>query len=103
VAESEDGVCFLEAREEKKRKVWYLDTNDFKIRDKNLLLRIRRENDVEYVTSLKCRNPDRYIAAPYDLSRKNRKLKPNSRKTSLHHQQAIFLFQPHLRRRMSRT
>ena len=35
---------------------------------KILLLRVRRENDEEYVTDLKCRNSDRYISASYDFS-----------------------------------
>jgi hypothetical protein len=53
---------------EKKRRVWYLDTKDFKLHENKFLIRIRKENDDEYVTDLKCRNSDRYISASYDLS-----------------------------------
>jgi len=66
---------FISSRDDKKRRVWYLDTSDFKIKNSSFLLRIRKENDKEYVTSLKCRNPDRYIASSYDLSTDNQKVK----------------------------
>lgn len=70
------GEAYLkEDRKEKKRSVWYLDTDDFKIKKNHFLLRIRREKDEQYVTSLKCRNPDRDIAASYDLSSNKQKIK----------------------------
>jgi hypothetical protein len=54
---------------EKKRRVWYLDTQNFELYKKNkFLVRIRKEKDDDYVTDLKCRNSDRYISASYDLS-----------------------------------
>ena len=62
LATSDNNARFLEDRDDKKRKVWYLDTNDFKIRDNKFLLRIRMKKDGDYETSLKCRTPDRYIA-----------------------------------------
>jgi hypothetical protein len=65
----------LKSRVDKKRRVWYLDTNDFKIKDNSMLLRIRQEKDDLYSTSLKCRNPDRYISASFDLSSNKQKIK----------------------------
>lgn len=65
---------FIQNRDDKKRRVWYLDTIDYKIKDGSFLLRIRKENDEEYVTSLKCRSPDRYIASSYDLSSDKQKV-----------------------------
>ena len=75
LATSDNNVRFLEDRDDKKRKVWYLDTNDFKIRDNKFLLRIRMKKDGDYETSLKCRAPDRYIATSYDLSSGRKKVK----------------------------
>lgn len=52
-----------------KRRTWYLDTESFELNTHKFLLRIRYESkDDEYIIDLKCRNPDRYIAASYDLS-----------------------------------
>jgi hypothetical protein len=48
-------------------------SNDFKINDNNMLLRIRQEKDNLYTTSMKCRNPDRYVSASFDLSSNNKK------------------------------
>jgi hypothetical protein len=51
--------------------VWYIDTPDHQLKENKFLLRIRKEkleNDkMVYTIDLKCRNPDRYIAASYDL------------------------------------
>ncbi len=55
-------------KNEKKRKVWYLDTQNFELHKDKFLLRIRKEKDDDYVTDLKCRNSDRYISASYDFS-----------------------------------
>jgi uncharacterized protein YjbK len=60
---------FEKELKEKERRTWYLDTRSFELNKHKFLLRIRYEStDDEYVTDLKCRNPDRYIAASYDLS-----------------------------------
>jgi hypothetical protein len=73
--EPEGEAHFIPIRDYKKRSVWYLDTIDSKIKDSSFLLRIRKENDEEYVTSLKCRSPDRYIASSYDLSSDKQEVK----------------------------
>lgn len=75
LAASGNKAQFIENRDDKTRKVWYLDTNDFKIRDSDFLLRIRMKKDGDYETSLKCRTPDRYIAASYNLSSDRQKIK----------------------------
>ncbi len=50
-------------------KVWYLDTKQHELnRNHNFFLRIREERR-SYDITLKCRHPDRYISAAYDLSR----------------------------------
>jgi hypothetical protein len=64
----EEQVRFEKKIKEKNRRVWYLDTKNFDLNARNFLLRVRRENDEEYITDLKCRNADRYIAASYDFS-----------------------------------
>jgi hypothetical protein len=49
-------------------KVWYLDTKRHALnRNHNIFLRIREERS-RYDITLKCRHPDRYISASYDLS-----------------------------------
>jgi hypothetical protein len=49
-------------------KTMYLDTQNHDLNEKfNFFLRIRKEPD-EYDITLKCRHPDRYMAASYDLS-----------------------------------
>src|SRR6478672_10886622 len=66
-----DDVKFeKEVKEKKRRKTWYLDTIDFTLNYRhNFLLRIREEEVTsEYETTLKCRHPDRYLSAFYDLS-----------------------------------
>jgi hypothetical protein len=40
-----------------------------------MLLRIRQEKDNLYSTSMKCRNPDRYVSASFDLSSNKQKIK----------------------------
>jgi hypothetical protein len=54
--------------EEKECRVWYLDTQRHELnRNHNFFLRIREEQN-SYDITLKCRHPDRYISASYDLS-----------------------------------
>ena len=54
---------------EKKKTTWYLDTDNFRLNSNKFLLRIREEKHTgEYETTLKCRHPDRYVSASYDLS-----------------------------------
>jgi len=53
----------------KYRRTYYLDTVNYKLRSKNFFLRIREDKQSnKYTTTLKCRHPDRYISAEYDLS-----------------------------------
>jgi hypothetical protein len=67
--EKQDGR-FMGDIEEKERTTWYLDTNAYKLYcDNNFLLRIRKENNSEeYDVTLKCRHPDRYVSASYNLA-----------------------------------
>jgi hypothetical protein len=61
--------------EQESRRTWYLDTSQYALyNNNNFLLRIREEPD-EYDITLKCRHPDRYMSAPYDLSSPVKKLK----------------------------
>jgi hypothetical protein len=54
--------------EEKECRVWYLDTQRHELnRNHNFFLRIREEQN-SYDITLKCRHPDRYVSASYDLS-----------------------------------
>lgn len=55
---------------EVERTTWFLDTKDFELyRDKKFLLRIRKEKESGLCeVTLKCRHPDRYVCALYDLS-----------------------------------
>jgi uncharacterized protein YjbK len=64
----EEEIRFEEKVKEKKGTVWYMDTKNFELNANKFLLRVRRENDEEYITDLKSRNPDRYISASYDFS-----------------------------------
>jgi uncharacterized protein YjbK len=53
----------------KYRRIYYLDTVNYKLRSKNFFLRVRKDKQSnKYTTTLKCRHPDRYISAEYDLS-----------------------------------
>jgi hypothetical protein len=47
-----------------------LDTLNFRLKFKNFFLRVRedKESNKYHITTLKCRYPDRYILASYDLS-----------------------------------
>src|SRR5690349_3483366 len=56
--------------EVQERQAWYLDTNAYKLYcDNNFLLIIRKENNSEeYDVTLKCRHPDRYVSASYNLA-----------------------------------
>ncbi len=62
--------CDGEFREEKRREIAFLDTSDRTIALNRLVLRRRSElegqQEVEY--TLKCRSPDRYVAAGADLA-----------------------------------
>lgn len=74
---------------EKKRRVWYFDTQNFELHKKNkFLIRIRKEKDDDYVTDLKCRNSDRYVSASYDLS-PNIKEKEEKSKTEFEFEEDI--------------
>ena len=51
------------------RRTYYLDTRNFKLKSKNFFLRVREDKDSsKYDTTLKCRHPDRYISASYNLT-----------------------------------
>ncbi|MGB9169027.1 MAG: hypothetical protein WCB31_08890 [Nitrososphaeraceae archaeon] len=51
------------------RRTYYLDTVNYKLRSKNFFLRVREDKESKkYTITLKCRHPDRYISAAYDLS-----------------------------------
>ena len=52
-----------------RKKTWFLDTAEHALyRKNNFILRIRRANGTnKYDATLKCRHPDRYISASYDL------------------------------------
>jgi hypothetical protein len=56
--------------DEVERRTWFLDTNAYELYcDKKFLLRIRKEKGSGvYDVTLKCRHPDRYVCALYDLS-----------------------------------
>lgn len=64
------GGIFKGDVEEKERRTWYLDTNAYELyHNNNFLLRIRKKKKSdEYDLTLKCRHPDRYVSASYDLS-----------------------------------
>ena len=55
--------------EKRRRKTWFLDTATLSLNGSNkFLLRVREEDGTgEYDTTLKCRHPDRYISASYNL------------------------------------
>jgi hypothetical protein len=59
-------------QDEGKRNVWYLDTQRFRLKHNNFLLRIREKLKNEevkgYNVTLKNRHKDRHIALSYDLS-----------------------------------
>ncbi len=53
----------------KKREVLFLDTPDVTLRRNGLVLRVRENREEESLQyTLKCRSPDRYLAAGVDLS-----------------------------------
>jgi hypothetical protein len=64
------GGEFIDYRESLKRKTWYLDTNDAKLKKHGYILRIRDDEDSKkrFKITLKYRNPDRYIAASEALT-----------------------------------
>ena len=54
---------------QKFRRTYYLDTPNFRLKSKNFFLRVREDKESnKYDITLKCRHPDRYISASYDLS-----------------------------------
>lgn len=54
---------------QKFRRTYYLDTPNFRLQSKNFFLRVREDKESnKYDITLKCRHPDRYISASYDLS-----------------------------------
>jgi hypothetical protein len=67
--------------DDEKRRTWYLDTTQNTLyKNYNFLFRIRPEyrkdgSLKEYDLTLKCRHPDRYISASYDLSSPTQELK----------------------------
>lgn len=61
------GGYIKEDIEEKECRVWYLDTKQHELNNNyNFFLRVREERN-RYDITLKCRHPDRYISASYDL------------------------------------
>lgn len=56
--------------EEKERRVWYLDTPAFALRQKGFILRLRREMeaDKQFKLTLKYRHPDRYLASNSEMA-----------------------------------
>jgi hypothetical protein len=59
----------FDAGDPKERSILFLDTPDFTVRQSGLLLRQRiKRNSGSTEYTLKCRTPDRYIAAGRDLS-----------------------------------
>ena len=56
--------------DEVERRTWFLDTNAYELYcDKKFLLRIRKKKGSGvYDVTLKCRHPDRYVCALYDLT-----------------------------------
>jgi hypothetical protein len=62
------GGYIKEDVEENEFRVWYLDTQRHELnRNHNFFLRVREEQN-GYDITLKCRHPDRYISASYDLT-----------------------------------
>jgi hypothetical protein len=64
------GGNFMADVEEEERRTWYLDSNAYELyHNNNFLIRIRKKkNPDEYDLTLKCRHPDRYVSASYDLT-----------------------------------
>ena len=76
-AKSGEDVNFEEdIKEKKRRKTWFLDTTRHSFNERNkFLLRVREEDGTgKYDTTLKCRHPDRYLSASYDLWSPKQKL-----------------------------
>ena len=62
--------------EEKNRLTRYLDTSRYDLDAKKFLFRVREEKETnEYNVTLKCRHPDRYVSALYDLSSSMKNMK----------------------------
>jgi uncharacterized protein YjbK len=54
---------------QKFKRTYYLDTLNFRLKSKNFFLRVREDKESnKYDITLKCRHPDRYISASYDLT-----------------------------------
>ena len=86
-------------KQKRRRKTWFLDTTRHSLNERNkFLLRVRKEDGTgKYDTTLKCRHPDRYLSASYDLGVLRRICNSNSRKIFQRHSSASFPFQRHLR------
>jgi hypothetical protein len=62
--------------EEKNRLTRYLDTSRYDLNAEKFLFRVREEKETnEYNVTLKCRHPDRYVSALYDLSSSMKNMK----------------------------
>lgn len=62
--------------EEKNRLTRYLDTSRYDLDAKKFLFRVREEKETNgYNVTLKCRHPDRYVSALYDLSSSMKNMK----------------------------
>ena len=59
IVEQQGGV-FKKAKEDNKRKVWYLDTRQHDLYNNNFLFRIRKEKSDDYKITFKNRHSDRY-------------------------------------------
>jgi len=66
----DDEKFVKDVKEKNRRKTWYLDTVEHSLNERNkFLLRIREEEGTGGIdTTFKCRHPDRYLSASYDLS-----------------------------------
>lgn len=66
----DDEKFVKDVKEKNRRKTWYLDTVEHSLNERNkFLLRIREEEGTGgFDTTFKCRHPDRYLSASYDLS-----------------------------------
>ena len=54
---------------QKFRRTYYLDTPNLRLKSNNFFLRVREDKESnKYDITLKCRHPDRYISASYDLT-----------------------------------
>ncbi len=68
-AESQRGIFSSDIPEEKSKKVWYLDTKNHDLYERNgLLIRVKENQETsEYKVEIKIRNSDRNKTASFDL------------------------------------